>query len=109
MNNTANRTRPMVINAGMAVPTKLLQIALSDRSIMGDWLQLFKRSNRSGAHRVGSGLTEQARLLTPCALLRFHGGDRRHVENTARGHGGRQDVRRPRRSDQYRSDRQGIG
>jgi hypothetical protein len=53
--------------------------------------KLFKRSNFLflGAITTGIGplgLTEKRRLLAAGAFLGLDGGNRRHVENAARGH-----------------------
>src|SRR5258707_1852301 len=54
-------------------------------------------------------LAKQGRLLATGPLLGFDGGNRGHVENAARGHRGRQNVRRTRRANQDRPNRKRIG
>src|SRR6266849_6069315 len=122
MNNTANNTRPKVMNAGIMVLSNA--DAAAAPGIMGVPPSLFKPSN---THRDGNPfnprpgsllghdlvrkpvftsrdytLAEQTRLLPACPLLRLDRGHRRHVEHAARSHGWGEDMRRPRRTDQDR-------
>ena len=55
------------------------------------------------------GRCKQARLLAPGLLLGLDGGDRGHVQDPARGHRCRQDMRRTGRPDQDRPDRERVG
>src|ERR1700756_37129 len=116
MKSTANRTRPNVMNAGMDGLTEAwgrVPERQNERDYGGSpWA--FQTLNRPPRGRSDEGtpdrtrLAQQTRLLTASMLLRFDGGDRRHIQDTPRRDRGGEDMRRPRRADQDRSDRHRI-
>src|SRR5216684_3981682 len=63
----------------------------------------------SEADRYFFGLAKQGWLLAAGTLLGFDRGNRGHVEDAARGHRRRENMRRPRRANQDRPNRERVG
>src|SRR5688572_4678628 len=99
MKSTANRIRPKVTNAGMIGLVECCKY----RSRAGERLwplsAVFSNAQIDSATPFPPDLSEQAWLLAAGALLGFDRGDRGHVENTARGHRGSENVRGARGAD----------
>src|SRR5215831_1101656 len=98
MNNTANRTRPKVMNAGMAglidsFKGEMVTAGRADYGQSAGTFQTFRRRRHARSAwgtRQFRGLSKEVWLLPSGRLLGFDGGDRCHIQDTARGHRGGQ-------------------
>src|ERR1700761_3260957 len=96
MKSTANRTRPKIMNAGIAGLTESVRGAFVAGGV---WMVRPRFSNAQittpvrRLRAISAPSSEQARLLPSGALLGFDGRHRRHVQYAARGHGRGEDMR----------------